>query len=230
MADDHLTEIPIDAAERIVREIARKLGPDARVMPIGGTAMGLLQARVSGTTKDVDLVVVLAQGDAAKIPPYEEIVRIAARLVDDPAKIQLRADQTSVMLPYASELGVVKLELVCGRGASGGYFVKRRVLEGLVPHAGLVEGVYRLPLEALAFLKAWAATDKAKLVKAGKDERGYHAGRERAFRREVADILDVLRKRGKPPDMKTLDAILALAGKDREKAIREVMRDAGWPT
>lgn len=223
------TPIPLDASEKIVRAILAKLPPDARAMPIGGTAMGLLGARVSGTTKDVDLVVVLVKGGEVKIPRYAELVEIAKRLVDDQKKVETRDDQTSAAVQFVSDLGVVKVEIVCGRGASGGYFVKRRVLEGLLPYAQLDDRIYRLPLECLAFLKAWAATDKAKLAAAGKDLRGYHGERERAFRRDVKDILDVLRKRGAPPDTQMLNEILALAGKQREKLVRAAMRAAGWP-
>ncbi|MFA5862033.1 MAG: hypothetical protein WDA16_10105 [Candidatus Thermoplasmatota archaeon] len=218
-----------DVAERIVKDIVRALGPGWAIMPLGGTAMGRLSARPAAT-KDIDLVVVLVSEAGAKIPDFDALVKIAHQLAKDKSTIRPRSDHTSVELAYSTTAGPVKLELIRGRGAQGGYFVTRRVLEAAISQSTLRDGVFEMPPEALAFLKAWGAHDKMKLVAAGKDERGYHADRERGFRRDVETIRRDMLDRGQVPRASVQRAMLDACGPDRQKAIGRILREAGWAT
>lgn len=228
MADEGPT-LPVtpDVAERIMKELLRTLGRGWAVMPLGGTAMGRLTARPAAT-KDIDLVLVLVGEAGAKIPEFQALVEVARRLAKDPSTIHSRTDHTSVELAYPTAAGPVKLELVRGRGAQGGTFVTRRVLEAAIARSTLREGVFEMPPEVLAFLKAWGAHDKMKLAAAGRDERGYHAERERGFRRDVETIRRDMLDRGRAPREKEVQAMLDACGPHRQKAIRRILREAGW--
>lgn len=195
-------------------------------MPIGGTEMATVDD-AGETTKDIDVVIVTCHDDAATIPDYDELVAFANRLSDT---VETRKDHTSVKLRLASDAGPVTLEIVRGRTpGKGGYFVSRSVLEAAASLATNEGGILRIPPEALAFLKAWAAHDKQKLVDAGKDARGYHAGRREAFLDDVRRLRRALADADQEPDPDRFRPLFAATGGQREEAVRRVLAENGWP-
>lgn len=195
-------------------------------MPIGGTEMAALVGSEE-TTKDIDLVIVTLRGREASIPGYPEIVSFAREVSET---VETRKDRTSVKLALATDAGQVIVEFVRGRSpGQGGYFVSRSVLETTATLAAEVDGVLRLSAEALAFLKAWAASDKQKLVEAGKDTRGYHARRRAAFLGDVQRLRQAVADAGREPDPDVLEALFAATGGQREKAVQQVLADRQWP-
>lgn len=78
-------------------------------------------------------------------------------------------------------------------------------------------------------MKAWAATDKQKLVDAGKDARGYHARRREAFLRDVQRLREAIQDAGRKPEKKILEALFRATGGEREQAVRKVLSDRHWP-
>lgn len=215
-------------AERIIRQALRELGPGWAVMPIGGTAMGRLPSGRSVATKDIDLVAVVMTEGNAKIPDFEALVTIATKLAGPNGEVRPRKDHTSVEITFPTDAGRVKLELIRGRGAQGGYFVTRRVLEVAIKYSAPREGVLDMPPDALAFLKAWAEHDQAKLIAAGKDERGFHARRKEGFRRDVETIRADMLQRGTAPRSEIMTAMLDACGKERREAISAILRETGW--
>lgn len=213
-------------AREVVEELGRKAPDDWRLMPVGGTLMGLTGLGDAQTTKDVDIVLVVLDGDSAVIPEYEAVLAFATRLSEH---VDGRKDHTAVQLLLATDTGPVKVELVRGRSSGmGGYFVSRSVLEAAATLA-IDRGAYlELPPEALAFLKAWAAHDKQKLVDAGKDGRGYHATRRDGFLADVHDLLEDLLDGGRRPDEQTFEPLFGATGGQREVAVRRILEDAGW--
>ncbi len=215
-----------DVAREVVEELARKAPEPWRLMPIGGTLMGLTGLGDAQTTKDIDIVLVTLQGEQATVPTYDEVLAFARDLSNF---IQGRKDHTAIELILATDSGPVKVELVRGRATGmGGYFVSRAVLEAAAELADHRPGYLELPPEALAFLKAWAAHDKHKLVDAGKDGRGYHAARRDAFQADVKDLLDDLLDRGQRPDPSVFESLFAATGGEREEAVRKLLETAGW--
>jgi hypothetical protein len=83
-------------------------------------------------------------------------------------------------------------------------------------------------VEALAFLKAWAAHDKQKLVDAGKDARGYHADRREQFLDDVRILLDELLDDGVRPGETVFERLFERTGGEREAAVREILIETGW--
>jgi hypothetical protein len=69
--------------------------------------------------------------------------------------------------------------------------------------------------------------DKAKLVSSGRDVRGYHVARERAFRGDVAAIRSQILS-VRQPDPKVIEKLLAVCSEARAKAVRDVLREIGW--
>lgn len=218
--------VPRELAQRVIDQVLDQLDPDHRVMPIGGTLMTLRAGGRATQTDDVDLVLLVLRDGAPEVPPFDAVVAIAEALSDDVAP---RKDHTAVHLLLATEAGPVKVELIRGRQpGKGGYFVDRRVLEAAADLATARDRVLELPLEALAFLKAWAADDKAKLVRADKDPEGYHRQRGEAFRRDVRVLRDEILDRGDDPDTEVLERLFEVCGKRQTKAIRRIFEGAGW--
>ena len=139
----------------------------------------------------------------------------------------VRKDQTSVSCRVSTPEGTFLVEFVRGRRGGHGYFVSRSVLEAVAALSTREGKKLTPPLEALALLKAWAAVDKAKLARSGRDAAGYHAARERAFRVDVAEIRAKL-LRTRPPDPAVFGKLLAVCSRDRAKAIKDVLHEAGW--
>lgn len=228
MTDETVPVTP-DVAERILGRIRERAPEGWRLMPIGGTEMATV-AGPNETTKDVDVVVVTLQDEAAEIPPYEELADFARELSDAPDLVETRKDHTSVKFRLPTEAGPATVEFVRGRTpGTGGYFVSRSVLEKAATLATDAGGTLRLPVEALAFLKAWAAWDKQKLVDAGKDARGYHAGRRQAFLEDVQRLREAVQDAGEEPDGDVLEAMFSATGGEREEAVRRILADRGWP-
>lgn len=184
---------PITVTPQVAREVMKELRRNAperwRLMPIGGTLMGLRGLGDANTTKDVDVVLVALQGRDLIVPTYEEVRSFAEGITTN---VEGRKDQTAVVVVLSTDHGRVRVEFIRGRSpGKGGYFVSRSVLEEAASElAREQDGYLELPVEALAFLKAWAAHDKQKLVDAGKDGSGYHASRREAFVDDVRRLLD----------------------------------------
>lgn len=194
--------IPVtpEVTRRVLDRLISRLPDGWRLMPIGGTEMAIADD-AAATTKDVDVVLVTLDGDRATIPDYRDLVTFANQLS---GTVQTRKDHTAVKLVLSTDAGPVTLELIRGRTpGQGGYFVSRSVLETAATLATDDDGVLRLPTEALAFLKAWAASDKQKLVDAGKDPRGYHAGRREAFLADVQRLRQAVADAGGSPIMRS---------------------------
>ncbi len=189
-----------EIAKRTFDRLRDRLPEAWRLMPIGGTEMATV-GDADATTKDIDVVLVTPHEDTATIPDYDDLVAFANQLSDT---VQTRKDHTSVKLVLSTDAGPVTLEFIRGRTpGQGGYFVSRSVLETAATLATEDDGVLRLPTEALAFLKAWAASDKQKLVDAGKDPRGYHAGRREAFLRDVQQLRQAVADAGRGPILRS---------------------------
>lgn len=229
MSPDFVTVTP-EMAETVIARVLDAIGPSTRVMPIGGTLVQSRGAGPSTETQDVDIVVVLVRDDGFKVPPYEDVMDLAERLTGRKDRVRGRKDHTSVQAHLPLQQGLVKVELIRGRQpAKGGYFVSRNVLERCAELAEERDGVLELPLEALAFLKAWGCHDKLKLVEAGKDGRGYHARRADGFRADVEMLFEEVLGRGREPRLDVLDALFDVASDDRTEAISAILADAGWP-
>lgn len=209
----------------VVGRIRGALPEGCRIMVIGGGSM--MDAGVGRviTTKDEDVVLLLveaAEARVADVPVVEALVRALG------AEPEVRKDQTGVRCVLHTDEGRFLLEFVRGRKAGGGYFVSRAVLERVASHGADDGQVLEPPLEGLAFLKAWAAVDKAKLVRAEKDPHGYHAARERAFRDDVAAVLRRVLESRQVEGAVVAD-LLGACGKERARAVRAVLVSAGWP-
>lgn len=225
MSDGTVPVTP-EVANRVLERLRGTLPETWRLMPIGGTEMATLDDR-GETTKDLDVVIVTLTDDQATIPAYEELVAFADGLSET---VQTRKDHTSIKLRLATDAGPVRLEIVRGRTpGQGGYFVTRTVLETAATLANEDDGLLRLPIEALAFLKAWAANDKQKLVDAGKDARGYHAGRRDAFLDDVQRLRQALADLEREPVPDVLEALFSATGGERERAVRRILRERQWP-
>lgn len=215
-----------ETAERVLARLRDRLPEGWRLMPIGGTEMAALEEQ-GATTKDVDVVIVTARDGEFAIPAYDELVAFAERLAGD---VETRKDHTGVRFALPTDAGPVTVEFVRGRTpGKGGYFVSRSVLETAAELATETEGILRPPIEALAFLKAWAAHDKAKLVEAGKDARGYHANRRDAFLEDVRRLRQAMADAGREPDAGRFETLFAATGGQRETAVRDILEDRAWP-
>lgn len=227
--DEWPETIPVtpEVAREVIDEVQRHLPEDWKLMPIGGTYLGM--GGFGGgpsTTKDIDLVASVGASDGAKIPAYEDVHAFAH---EHGEHARGRKDHTSVKFTVSTEVGLAEVEIVRGRATGqGGYFVSRAVLEQTLRLADPRDGLLWPPVEALAFLKAWAAHDKQKLVDAGKDARGYHAERRDQFLDDVRTILDELLDEGKRPDEGILEQLFERTGGKREQAVREILAGSGW--
>lgn len=221
--------IPVtpEIAREVIDEVRRHVPDGWRLMPIGGTYVGLGGfGDVESTTKDVDLVACVASGDRAGIPAYEDVLGFAE---EHSQHVRGRKDHTSVKFVLPTEPGPAEIEIVRGRATGqGGYFVSRSILEETLDIAEERDGLLWPPVEALAFLKAWAAHDKQKLVDAGKDARGYHADRREQFLDDVQTLLDALLDEGQRPDASVLERLFDRTGGEREAAVREILVRTGW--
>lgn len=223
-ADD--VRVDPDTAREVLRAIVDVLPEGWALMPIGGTRLGEITDRPVAT-KDVDVVPVERDEGVLRVPPYDAVVDLAETLSDH---VQGRKDHTSVKARIHTRVGPVPVELIRGRQpGKGGYFVSRNVLERCAEIAEERGRVLDLPVEGLAFLKAWAVHDKRKLVDAGKDARGYHTRRADAFRQDVRDLLAAIVDVGREPDMDVIDALFEVSGDARTEAIGAILADAGWP-
>lgn len=215
-----------EVTRRVLDRLRARLPDGWRSMPIGGTEMATV-GDADETTKDIDVVIVTLHEDTATIPDYDKLVAFAHALSET---VETRKDHTSVKLVLSTDAGPVILEFIRGRTpGQGGYFVSRSVLETAATLATEDDGVLRLPTEALAFLKAWAASDKQKLVDAGKDPRGYHAGRREAFLADVQRLRQAVADAGREPDPEILEALFAATGGKREDAVRRILAERQWP-
>lgn len=221
--------IPVtpEVAREVIDEVQRHLPDDWRLMPIGGTYLGLGDfGDPASTTKDIDLVACIGTPDGARIPSYEDVLSLAR---EHGEHVQGRKDHTSVKFTLSTEAGLAEVEIVRGRATGqGGYFVSRGILEETLRLADPRNGLLWPPVEALAFLKAWAAHDKRKLVDAGKDARGYHAERREQFLDDVRTLLDELLDEGRRPDEAILERLFERTGGEREEAVRRILVDTGW--
>lgn len=211
--------------DRIVAMITDKLPPDFRCLLIGGGSLMEAGLRHIVTTKDEDVVLLVVRGKTFQVADVPDVERLIRELGGTPS---VRKDQTSVSCELGTTEGTFFVEFVRGRRGGHGYFVSRAVLE-MTAALSRQEGKKLVPpLEALAFLKAWAAVDKGKLVSSGRDGRGYHAGRERAFKDDVlrirAQLLDVERRE---PDLAVFGRLLESCSAQRASAVRNVLREAG---
>jgi hypothetical protein len=221
--------IPVtpEVAREVVGELQRLLAEDWRLMPIGGTYLGLGGfGDIASTTKDVDLVATVDPGEGASIPDYEDVLAFAR---EHSEHVQGRKDHTCVKFVLDTEAGPAEIEIVRGRSTGqGGYFVSRGILEETLEIAEEKDGLLWPPVEALAFLKAWAAHDKQKLVDAGKDARGYHADRREQFLDDVRILLDELLDDGVRPGETVFERLFERTGGEREAAVREILIETGW--
>lgn len=216
-----------DLGEQAIHRIETAVPETWRVMPIGGVAVAPLVKDPGAATKDLDLVLVLLDGAEARIPTVEQIVDALGPTLSDLAP---RKDETSVAGRLGLEKGTIQVEIIRGRRpAKGGYFVPRTALLAAAKVATTEGKVLRLPGEALAFLKAWAAVDQDKLIRNEKDGRGFHAARAGAFRRDVRRLLDAtLDHEHREPDGRILAELLNVTGGDRRRAVETVLRENGW--
>ncbi|MBI4393535.1 MAG: hypothetical protein HY556_07040 [Euryarchaeota archaeon] len=221
---------PVSAAgaEKILAKIVGVLPDGWTLMPIGGTLMPRLGLTTRTVTKDVDLVVLALRDGVYVVPEVEALVAVARRvaLSDD---IHVRKDHDVVEFVVEVEGAPAKVEFVRGRGPKGGYFVRRNILETAAKLAKRHDRILDLPPEALAFLKAWAAHDKEKLVLKEKDKRGYHAQRATQFRADVGAILHGTLDAGHRPHAEIIRRLLDACGAERRKAIETILQDSGWP-
>ncbi len=168
------------------------------------------------------LLLVDAQG--LRVADTATVERLIRDLGSTP---KVRKDQTNVNCTLDTSSGTFLVEFVRGRRGGHGYFISRAVLETVAALSRRDGRLLIPPAEALAFLKAWASVDKAKLVATGRDGHGYHAERQRAFRRDVELIRErVLESRA--PDTTVFTRLLKACSQERASAVREVLEEAGW--
>lgn len=228
MTDETVPVTP-EVAEQVLDRLRDAAPAGWRLMPIGGTEMATV-AGTEETTKDVDVVVVTLHDGTAEIPPYDDLADFARELSNAPDAVETRRDHTSVKFRLSTDAGPVTVEFVRGRtSGTGGYFVSRSVLEKAATLATDSDGTLVLPAEALAFLKAWAAHDKQKLVDADKDARGYHADRRDAFLEDVQRLREAIQDADEEPDAEVIEALFSATGGEREEAVRRILADRNWP-
>lgn len=214
-------------ARDVIDEVDRQLPEGWQLMPIGGTYVGLAGFdQGADTTKGIDLVATARVDNEAKIPAYEAVLAFAH---GHSHHVQGRKDHTSVKFVLSTAHGPAEAEIIRGRAiGQGGYFVSRSILEEVLSLSEERNGLLWPPIEALAFLKAWAAHDKQKLIDAGKDARGYHAERNEAFLHDVRMLLDDLLDEGRQPEAAVFEQLFNRTGGEREKAVRKILVRLGW--
>lgn len=220
-------EIAREVIGEVIGEVQRQMPDHWRLMPIGGTYLGLGGfGDAASTTKDIDLVACFTLDGEAAIPTYEDVIAFARATSEH---VRGRKDYTSVKFALPTEAGLAEVEIVRGRPTGrGGYFVSRAILEETIQMSTQQDGLIWPPVEALAFLKAWAVHDKTKLVDAGKDARGHHASRREQFLDDVQTLLEDLLDEGERPDEELLEQLFERTGGEREAAVREILADTGW--
>lgn len=219
-----------DLSARILRSIVKAIGDDYRLMPIGGTRMDLDVLRPGTTTKDVDLVLVLVTGGRPRVPELADVLAIAAGLPGVVGPATPNKEGSVVRIQVQAPEGRVDVEIIRGKmPGKGGYFVSRPILEAVALLGTDKSGMLEIPLEALAFLKAWAAHDQEKLIRRDGDEDGKHARRKADFERDISKILDAILTKNKTPDAAVLKTLLAACeNKERRSAIRNTLQATGW--
>jgi len=216
--------VTLEGHRKVVEMITAKLPAESFLMLLGGGLMMEAGLRHAVTTKDEDLVLLLVEGEGLRVADAAALERLIRELGSTP---KVRKDQTNVSCALDTSEGTFLVEFVRGRRGGHGYFISRAVLERVAEISRRDGRLLVPPLEALAFLKAWASVDKAKLLATGRDGRGYHAERQRAFRRDVALIRErVLESRA--PDAGVFTKLLEACSQNRARAVRQVLEEAGW--
>lgn len=214
-----------EVQDKILARLEKALPADMAAMLIGGTLLLQRGIHPTGRTKDTDVVLLVHRQQEFEIPSVETVVGVLKSLATD---IRVRKDETSVGAIVELEEGPFLVELVRGRGAHGGYFVRRTLLKRIAPMSRKRGKLLEPPLEALAVLKAWAATDQDKLVDTDRDQRGYHEARAADFRRDVRLCLDALLENGQEPNLSLMQGLLEGCSKDRRERMRAVLLEQGW--
>lgn len=213
-------------ADATIQRVLDVLPESWRVMPIGGNAVEELLDRPGRTTKDVDLVLVVLRRKGPAIPAAEKIHEVLAKALE---QVTVRKDRTSLAGFLVLPGGRVKVEAIRGRSrGAGGYFVSRSVLETTASLSQADGRILRAPVEALAFLKAWGATDQDKLVANQKDARGFHRDRAMGFRKDVTALREAMAEQARTPDGTILRRLLDATGGPRRKQVEAVLRRGGW--
>lgn len=222
--EDTVKYVPVtpDIATRVLREVLRRLPDGWAIVPIGGTLLAISsRGRLASTTKDVDLVLVAvnARSGAVRVPEIKELEPVAAALSKT-----VTARPSNVIFTLDTEAGPVACEFIRGeRPGKGGRYLTFRVLEAAARLATPSPGeprVLLIPLEVLAFLKAWAVDDQLKRRARGD---GDHAERYEA---DVTAIWNEFRQSA--PDFILFKPMFAAAPRPRRKALYDILVRSGW--
>lgn len=220
-----------DLSIRLLRDLVKALGDEYRLMPIGGTRMDLDVLRPGGTTKDVDIVLVVTSGGKRTVPTLDDVLKIASSLPGVLGAAKANKEGSVVRVLVQTSAGPVEVEIIRGKTpGKGGYFISRNMIEAVAKTGIDKDGQILIPLDALAFLKAWAAYDQEKLIQRTKDPNGKHARRKADFERDTVKILDALLNKDRTPNPSMLKALMdSCENKQRRAAIRKTLQNAGWP-
>lgn len=211
--------------DKILARVEEALPEGIVAMLIGGTLLLDAGAHPAGRTKDTDVVLLVHQEEGLDIPAADVVAGILQGFASE---VQVRKDRTSVSGTVELEEGRFLVEAVRGRGAQGGYFVRRTLLKKVAVVSKPRGKLLVPPLEALAVLKAWAATDQDKLAATERDRRGFHQARAADFRRDVRRCLEGLLKRGQRPDTALVVVLLEACSRERRERVGAVLLEQGW--
>lgn len=221
-----MAAIDADEQDTIVDQLLAVLPDGCGLVLLGNTAGIHHDVPTITTTKDVDVSVVLLD-QHNQVAPRERVDEILEELGVEPTKYP--EDRSWVQAEFEIDGAPRKVDFIRGRKRDrpNGTYIHREILN-LVTAAAEQDGDVLVPsLTDLVVMKAWAATDKARLA----DQREGEA-RERADRRRRAYEDDTRRFTETALDRDVLDLervhdLLDAMRDHRRPEVRGVLERAG---
>lgn len=167
-----------EAQTEMLRRVAEVASRHGLIVAPVGSVFFLFQGRAYLTTKDVDLVVHLDDGNIA---PLDLLVKVGEELGD----ARPAGDRASVIVNTEGPTGPATVELLRGREGAKRSFLPRKLLRVAASHGRRDGNVLWYPVEFVILLKADAAVDKQHRAASGGEHAEENRRRAEIFKQDT---------------------------------------------
>lgn len=210
----------------VLRRIEKALPPDCRIQLLGSSAALEHNIPDVSMTKDVDLSIVVLDGEGKKLAPMGVVESVLGKL--QVTSEQKPEDESWVKVNIPVDEAKYRVDFIRGksRDRPHGTFIERSILEDITSKSRPRGRVLLPSLTDLIVMKAWAAVDQTRLAEEKREEAGRFGLKAAKYLGDVRAYTETAIRRGQLDEGRIRQLLEKMAA-HRRGPVEAVLRRGG---